>query len=73
MTRRIKTASLVDIRERNGKEIPMQERPIVITVSSHKDSSKLVVIRVGDTEYSVYGNELIEAVKRGMVETHFTY
>lgn len=73
MTRRIKTASLVDIRERNGEEIPMQERPIVITVSSHENSSKLVVIRVGDTEYSVYGDELIEAVKNGMVETHFIY
>lgn len=71
MTRRIKTTSLVDIRERNGKEIPMQERPIVITVSSHHGSSKLVVIRVGDTEYSVYGDELIEAIKSSMVVTHY--
>ena len=63
MSRRIHCGCSVDVRELKDGEKGS------VLISSNNKNSKLVDITVGLESFTVYGDEMIEAIQKAMVET----
>jgi len=67
MSRKIQCGCSVDVRELENGEKGR------VLISSNNKNSKLVDITVGLESLTVYGDEMIEAIQKAMVETRYSW
>lgn len=67
MSRKIQCGCTVDVRElENGEKGSVR-------ISSNNNNPNLVDIAVGLESFTVYGDEMIEAIQKAMVETRYSW
>ena len=62
----IKVECTVQVLELGRKEIPPSNEQPKILVRNHWNRSQLVVLKIGDQDYTVNGRDLITAIENAM-------
>ena len=62
MSIRMKVESIVDVYEVNDQEIPIGKDNPTIKVKSHWNDNDMVILKIGNKEYTVVASQLISAI-----------